>query len=58
MDALFGFVPFLTSSSPTPIGNAIFVYEIVLILVAPFAVRMTAKRMSDSSRLDLHAWRW
>ncbi|MGI0091496.1 MAG: hypothetical protein ACREBS_07290 [Nitrososphaerales archaeon] len=56
--ALFGFIPFVTSSSPTPLGTAIFAYEVGLVTAAPFILRKVAKRTQDQGREESRGWRW
>ncbi|MDG6994386.1 MAG: hypothetical protein JRN52_00565 [Nitrososphaerota archaeon] len=55
---LFGFIPFLTSSSPTPFGMAIFVYEVGLVTSAPFILNRVAKSSKGRSVVNSHGWRW
>jgi hypothetical protein len=55
---LFGFIPFLTSSSPTPFGTAVFVYEVGLITAAPFIIRKVAKGTKEKDGEESDGWRW
>jgi hypothetical protein len=54
--ALFTTIPYVTTSSPSPGGSAIFVCYLGIVVSIPFIVRKLRKRAQEGG--STHDWRW
>lgn len=56
--ALFEFVPYLTSSTHTPLATTIFTLEVIIIVAIPFVLARVAKKEKEEGKGGSRKWRW
>lgn len=56
--SMFEFVPFLTSSSHTPLETAIFTLEVCIIVALPFILARAVKKEKGEGGDGSRKWRW